>query len=367
MIERVPPIARVRLARSVLRLAAVPVVVGLAGAAAAAAGIVSGGVLGAGLAVLGGLVAVGAVTAGFVLLSIRLDVEESAIAVTWPGGGRRYALTPGPVTRVRLRGSTASRLRIRSGALGWGIGRARLRGEEEIELVRLAPTATAILVPTERGRLAIAPARDQDLLDALSRAARAREERGPLPEAAAARIPSAPSVAPVDVAPPEPDAPPIAMTGIERALLEERLARERANEEARAEAERIAAATLPDEGIADGAEPDTPTTELVLHPVRQQRRPRVRVAPPPGPRAVFVLLPTVGAALAWGAGLLLGRMPDPGTDLARLTSLALVMAGPATSVGAIMALAWWPRLVGVVVAGGLAAAVFIGRALLGAN
>jgi hypothetical protein len=41
------------------------------------------------------------------------------------------------------------------------------------------------------------------------------------------------------------------------------------------------------------------------------------------------------------------------------------MAGPATSVGAIMALAWWPRLVGVVVAGGLAASVFIGRSLIG--
>ena len=59
-------------------------------------------------------------------------------------------------------------------------------------------------------------------------------------------------------------------------------------------------------------------------------------------------------------------MPQAGTDLARLTSLALVLAGPATSVGAIMAMAWWPRLVGVVVTGGLAASVFIGRALLAA-
>ncbi len=40
------------------------------------------------------------------------------------------------------------------------------------------------------------------------------------------------------------------------------------------------------------------------------------------------------------------------------------MAGPATSVGAVMAMAWWPRLVGVVVTGGLVASVFIGRALL---
>jgi hypothetical protein len=31
-----------------------------------------------------------------------------------------------------------------------------------------------------------------------------------------------------------------------------------------------------------------------------------------------------------------------------------------------MARVWWPRLVGVVVAGGLAGAVFVGRALVGA-
>jgi hypothetical protein len=73
----------------------------------------------------------------------------------------------------------------------------------------------------------------------------------------------------------------------------------------------------------------------------------------------------VGAGAAWGVGLAVGGMPEPGTDLARLTSLALVLAGPATSVGAIMAMAWWPRIVGVVVAGGLAASVFIGRALIG--
>jgi hypothetical protein len=80
----------------------------------------------------------------------------------------------------------------------------------------------------------------------------------------------------------------------------------------------------------------------------------------------LVFVPLLAAGAAWGVGLAAGRMPEPGTDLARLTSLGLVLAGPATSIGAIMALAWWPRLVGVVVAGGVVAAVFIGRALIGA-
>ena len=97
-------------------------------------------------------------------------------------------------------------------------------------------------------------------------------------------------------------------------------------------------------------------------PARERRRPGRRSASP----AAWVLrrsLPTVAPALAWGVGRRAAGLPEPGTDLARLTALALVLAGPATSVGAVMALAWWPRLVGVVVAGGLAASVFIGRSL----
>ncbi|HUH16904.1 MAG TPA: hypothetical protein VMM85_03055, partial [Methylomirabilota bacterium] len=96
---------------------------------------------------------------------------------------------------------------------------------------------------------------------------------------------------------------------------------------------------------------------------RQSARLRVRR---PRPAAALVLLPLVGAGAAWGIGRALGHMPDPASDLGRLTTLALVMAGPATSLGALMARHWWPRLVGVVVAGGLASSVFIGRALFGA-
>ena len=70
------------------------------------------------------------------------------------------------------------------------------------------------------------------------------------------------------------------------------------------------------------------------------------------------------AGTALGVGFYLDRLPSVGSDLGRLTALALVLAGPAATIGAIMARAWWPRLVGVVVTGGLAAAVFIGRALI---
>lgn len=364
MSQRVPPIARIRLARSFPRLLLVPAVVTLAGAAAIAAGLVAvGGPVGIALAALGGLLAAGAIGATVVLLSVRLEVEESAVGLTWLGGERIYPLTPGSVTRVRLRGENASRIRARTGALGWSLGSARLRDEEEIEVVRLAPTRTAILVPTERGRLAIAAANDDLLLDALSRAARARQRLEALVDRApvlAAPAPQAPDAAEASEAEPE----AAALTGIERALLEQRLATERTAAEAAAQAAPAMAAPT---SVIEPEQPQDEARVSAEHRRLAVPRPRLTrgVFRRPRPRAAFVLLPLIGAGVAWGAGIVAGRMPDAGTDLARLTSLALVLAGPATSVGALLALAWWPRIVGVVVAGGLAASVFIGRALIG--
>ena len=367
MPSAIPLIARIRLARSPVRLFAVPALLVLL-----AAGLMI-------LAVLGplrtgelawyvtlaaaGLLAIVAVVMAVRLLSIRLDVEEAAVHLHWLGGGRRYPLAPGPVTRVRLRGENASRLRARSRWLGWGLGRARLRDEEDIEVVRLARTATVILVPTERGRLAIAASSEDELIDALSRAARARQALEQL-GASAPDAEMAAGAATEEAPAPTPEPEPHVLTGIERALLEESLARDQG----------AAAAT--------GA-PDAPTPELVpvapampagadaaVPPARRGRwraggRGVARIGRP-RPSAAFVLVPLVGAGIVWGAATALGRVPDPTSDLGRLTSLALVLAGPATSVGAIMARAWWPRLVGVVVTSGLAASVFVGRALLGA-
>lgn len=372
MSSRVPPMARIALARSPLRLLGLPVLLVLAAAGlvilAAAGPLRAGEVAWYAALAIAGLLALVAVVIAVRLLSIRLDVEEAAVHLHWLGGGRRYPLAPGPVTRVRLRGENASRLRARSRWLGWGLGRARLRDEEDVEVVRLARTATVILVPTERGRLAIAASSEDDLIDALSRAARARQRLGQL----AATAPTAAAGTPDLEAGPatEPDAPeplpepePQVLTGIERALLEERLAREREEAEA-APTLPVPAATIPESralpaGTDAGAAPARPARWRA----RGRGIPRVGR---PRPSAAFVLVPLVGAGIVWGAATALGRLPDPTSDLGRLTSLALVLAGPATSVGAIMARAWWPRVVGVVVTSGLAASVFIGRALLGA-
>ena len=356
MAKRIPPIARIRLARSTGRILALPglmVVIGAAAAGVMALGLVAVEPVIRALVIVAGAVLVGwGVLIALRPLTARLDVEEAAVRLHWFAGERIYVLTPGPVTRVRLRGAESSRLRSRSGGLGWTLGPARLREEEDIEAIRLAPSETAILIPTERGRLAIAPRSQDELLDALSRAARARQRLEELATAAPVEPtePEPEPESPAAVAGPEPHV----LTGIERAKLEGRLGREELEARLRAEAEEQA---TPAEALDS-----TPTAAAEPKP----RRWRGRVGlPRPRPSVAFVLMPLVGAGIVWGAASILGRLPEPGTDLGRLTSLALVLAGPATSIGAITARAWWPRIVGVVVTSGLVASVFVGRSLLG--
>ena len=234
MSDRVPPIARIRLSRSLPRLLVLPFLGFLAGAAAIAAGLLLvPDTIGLVVAGLGGTVILGSLIGAIGLLSVRLDVEEAAVCLGWLGGERIYPLSPGPVTRVRLRGDNASRLRSAPRLLPWQLGRGRLRGEEDVEVVRLAPTPTAILVPTERGRLAIAAADEKGLLDALSRAARARQRLEDLTRDAP---PVVEPTRPVEV-----EVTPALMTGIERALFEDRMADERAAALGAAEGERLAA------------------------------------------------------------------------------------------------------------------------------
>ena len=139
------------------------------------------------------------------------------------------------------------------------------------------------------------------------------------------------------------------------------MAKERAAAVGAAEAERLAAASA--QAIVEPAGAELEQT------VGKSEAPRPSAAAPDAPTGapgLALLRPAlVGAGAAWGLAVLLDRMPAPGTDLGRLTALALVLAGPATTVGAIMARVYWPRLVAVVVAGGLTTAVFVGRALLG--
>lgn len=376
-------LAKIPLARAPARLLVGPLVLLAAGAVAAAGGVRIGGLAGVGLVAAGVVVVVLAIYLALVLFSLRLDVEVAMLRLSWIGGERRYVLTRGAVTRVMLRGAGAASLRPRFGAMGWALGPGKLRRSERIELVRLARSESLILVPTDRGRLAIAPAAEQQLITALGAAARVQQRLDEV-AARARAMPAAPVETRVEAPPPVqlgmPPEPRV-LTGIERAMLEERLAAERAAALAAAEAEREASLVAAAESVA--AEPAREAArqpEIVTAPVIPSgRRVRQRAAwhrpawlrTPTGtfdaPRVVpfaAAAVPLVAAAAMWGAAAIIGRLDLPTTEL-RPISLALVASGPLAALATLAARTWFPRLVGLVAISAVAALILLGRALLG--
>ena len=430
MTGRTVPIAPIPLARSSGRLLAGPLILLAAGSAAVAGGVELGDFMGIGLVAAGLVVGALSLYLAVMLLTVRLDVEVATLRLRWLGGERRYSLVRGPVTRVPLRGDDAARLRPRFGALGWGLGRARLRRDERIELVRLAPSATMILVPTDQGRVGVAPASEQQLLAALAVAARIQQRLDEVAERARAFVlPEAIERAALTVAPSEPEAERIEaegvpatgiaahriLTGIERALIEERLAIDRAAALHAAEAERQAAtdaariaASLPAEVAASSGTPParvrrrgewhrpawlsfgrgrasggpvvaaaaTAAAAAAEAPMpRPFIAPEAVAAPAPGRRPFPVpterliaygiaVTPAIAAGLVWAAAAIGGRLDLP-TEQLRPVAVALLATGPAGALAGLIAQTWFPRLLGLVAVTSLVALGLIWRALLG--
>jgi len=238
MAEATTQITSVRLARDRARLFVAPVVFVLVAAAAVFGGLQLRGPGGISLIAVGGLAVLAAAYVVALVSSYRLLVEPGVLRLVWLGGERRYRLVRGPVTRVPVRGENAAALAPRFGAFGWSVGPAMLRGDEPIELIRLSNRPPLIVAPTDRGRLAIAAAVERDLLAAMTHAVRLQERLDEVASRRAAPAAPEPEVAPRPAAPPAPRV----LTGIERTLIEQRLAAERAAAMAAAEAERAGAA-----------------------------------------------------------------------------------------------------------------------------
>jgi hypothetical protein len=389
------PIAPIPLARSPGRLLAPPLVLFLAGGVAVAGGVELGDAMGIGLVAAGLVVAALSIALAIMLASVRLDVEIATLRLRGLGGERRYTLVRGPVTRVALAGSEAARLRPRFGALGWALGRARLRGDESVDLVRLSPSASMILVPTDRGRLGVAPASEQQLLAALAAAARIQQRLDEVAERARAfyaptreeHAEAAPPPVTLAMAAVSEDAPAAVqrlLTGIERTLLEERLAADRAAALVAAEAERQAAA---DAARMEALVPTVPASVASAAPPRMRQRgqwqrpawvaartrtPERAVAerrpfPIPTTRLLaygVAVTPALVAGAVWLTAALTGRLEMPVEQL-RPLALALLAAGPAGALAGLAAQTWFPRLVGLVAITALAALGLVGRALLG--
>jgi hypothetical protein len=367
MPEQTIAIAPVRLARSRLRQALPSVLLLAAAAAAAVAGWVSGGPLGLALASASAVLGIIAVALVVVLMTVRMEVEVATLRLRWLGGERRYTLARGPVTRIAARGPGAVRIRSRIGAFGWALGPATLRDTEQIEIVRLAPVRSLILVPTDRGRLAIAAASEAELIDALSVAARVQQRL----DDATGYLRTHPDPGPRAPAAPTPPAPAAAsagggfLTGIERTKLEERLAAERAAALAAAEAERAAAmAMVPPAEAAPGAPDAAPARDDVTIGRRTDRAAWRGVGRSARRALPFVpaALPAIAGVLLWSAATVLGRMPT--TDLALRPLLLALGLGAGGAVGVLAARTWYPRLAGLVSATAVVALLLVGRALL---
>jgi hypothetical protein len=374
MSEMSTQITSVRLARDQLRLFVGPIAFVLLSAAAVAGGLLLRGPAGIVLVALGGLAALVAAYLAALVTSYRLLVEPGTLKLKWLGGERRYRLVRGSVTRVAVKGPGAAALHPRFGSLGWAVGPAVLRGGESIELIRLSNRPPLIVAPTDRGRLAIAAAVESDLLVAMSHAVRLQER---LDEVAARRA------APVVEAPPRPVAPvtPRVLTGIERTLIEQRLAAERAAAHAAAEAERSGAAAavvseapappaLAQPAAMAGVVEAAPAPAVVAR--RGRRRERSRWQRPawlavPGPATVVaalpIALPLIGAGIAWAAVAVTGR-PSLPVDESRILLTAVVLIGPLGAAAAVIARTWYPRLGGLVMASSVAALAILTRTIL---
>lgn len=384
MTELTTQITLIRLARDRVRLFAAPALFLLISAGSVAGGLLVGGPAGISLVAIGGLAALAAAYLAALVSSYRLQVEPGALKLRWLGGERRYRLLRGPVTRVVVRGAQAAALHPRFGALGWAVGPAVLRGEEPIELIRLSGSPGLILVPTDRGRLAIAARAENDLLSALTSAVRLQERLDQIAtrrslgsSALALPGPTPPAGSTPPVAPPPAPIAPRVLTGIERTLIEQRLAAERAAVQVAAEAGSVAAAGG---GLAEpqpvvAAVEERQSVELPAErpsALIARKRERARWRRPgwfavPGPASVAaalpVALPLIGAAIAWSAVALTGR-PVLSSAETRLLLVGLALVGPLGAVGALMARTFYPRLSGLVIASAIAGLAMLTRTIL---
>jgi hypothetical protein len=160
------------------------------------------------------------------------------------------------------------------------------------------------------------------------------------------------------------------LTGIERALLEARLAAEPAAP--------VEGLTLPPPELeSEPAEVRAPEESPLPTPLPRARRLRPRpttrwsrpawmaaaAARRPARDLLLTLVPLAVAAVVWATAQVSGNL-EGDANSTRFLILAVALAGPVATLGALMARAAWPRLVGLVLLSGLGALLLIGRSLI---
>jgi hypothetical protein len=128
-----------------------------------------------GVAVIGASVAVLAYVILIAVHALSLHLEilpgEVHVASLLVHRGYHVAGAPERMATPRRRGVFDTRI----GSYGIELGLGRIEGRAEIEVVRLSPEASVVLIPCREGQLAVAPSSESRLFGALARAARGQE------------------------------------------------------------------------------------------------------------------------------------------------------------------------------------------------
>jgi hypothetical protein len=105
-------------------------------------------------------------------LSLHVEIVEGEVHVVSLLVRRRYRFLGGAsrMTTPRRRGAFGTRI----GSYGIELGLGRVGGQTEVEVVRLSPEASVVLIPCREGQLAVAPSSESRLLRALERARQLR-------------------------------------------------------------------------------------------------------------------------------------------------------------------------------------------------
>jgi hypothetical protein len=117
------------------------------------------------LLIAGGIVLAYVVLLAFHVLSLRLEIRPREVHVASLLVRRRYVLEEGPVARVRVEPKQGV-FKTQLGGFGVEIGAGQSNGEP-VDVVRLAPVATTLMLPTRPRRLAVVPASESALRQAL--------------------------------------------------------------------------------------------------------------------------------------------------------------------------------------------------------
>ena len=160
---------RVGLARDGIRLAAWLGVRGAIGVVGLIVGLQTPGMIGTAVTIVGTGVLLYVLGLAIHVITVRIELYPDELHVVSSLIRRRYRLARGAITRMQVgarRGSFGTQL----GGFGVEVGLGRASGGEAVDVVRLAPRSSVIMVPCEGPRLAIAPSSEESLIDALESA-----------------------------------------------------------------------------------------------------------------------------------------------------------------------------------------------------